>query len=673
MTDSSLKEQIAVLRSKIAELNYAYYVLNESSTTDADYDLLMRQLLAIEQAHPELIIPESPTQRVGAKPDQGFQTVAHPVPMLSLDNAMSGDDMMSFDRRVIERLGLEPESSGQSEMFAEPSTVDITYCGEPKLDGLAVSLMYEQGKLVRGATRGDGSQGEDITENVRTIPTIPLQLLGAGWPDILEVRGEVYMPRAGFDAMNEALRLQEEKIFINPRNAAAGALRQLDPAITATRPLEFCSYSVGLVQGGELPLSHKNILDQLSVWGLKTNPETKLLTGINQCLDYFSYLGEKRDGLAYDIDGVVFKVDSLAQQEQLGFVSRAPRWAIAHKFPAQEETTRLLAVDFQVGRTGAITPVARLDPIFVGGVTVSNATLHNQDEIDRLNVQINDHVIIRRAGDVIPQVVKVTKEAEDRKKIEFPITCPVCDSHLERIEGEAKIRCTAGLFCAAQRKEGLKHFVSRKALNVDGLGDKLIDILVDKELVTGFSDLFALNIETLSDLDRMAEKSANNIVAALEKSKQTTFAKFLYSLGIREVGEATARNLAKYVSESPLLTEEQINEHISVLSSSQSEVKTHLLKDIVSFLFLKEEMLIEIPDVGPIVAKHITSFIKEDHNRDQIFELLKHGITWPKPDEVPLSDQPLKGQTWVVTGKLETMRREEAQEKLRQLGAHVAG
>ena len=644
MSSTSISQQIAQLREQIALHNYAYYVLNESTITDAEYDLLMHQLLELERQHPELVDASSPTQRVGVKPDQGFQTVTHPLPMLSLDNAFSEAEMIDFDRRISDRLGSKPlaETREPGDLFSEAELTDWTYCGEPKLDGLAVSLMYQHGKLVRGATRGDGSQGEDITQNVRTIPTIPLQLLGTDWPEVLEVRGEVYMPKTGFEAMNERLRNLGEKTYINPRNAASGALRQLDPAMTAARPLEFCCYSVGLIEGGELPGSHFQILQQLQCWGLKINAETRLLRGISECMDYFRFLGEKRDSLPYDIDGVVFKIDSLKQQQILGFVSRAPRWAIAHKFPAQEQTTQLVDVDFQVGRTGAITPVARLEPVFVGGVTVSNATLHNQDEIKRLDVAIGDNVVIRRAGDVIPQVVKVAAAGERRRAIIFPTTCPVCDSELARIEGEAIIRCTAGLYCKAQRKEGLKHFVSRKALNVDGLGDKLIDLLVDENLITSFADLFRLTLDTLVNLDRMAEKSASNILAALEKSKSTTLAKFLYALGIREVGETTARNLASHFG------------HIEKLLATD------------------EEELLDIQDVGPIVARHIMSFIKEPHNRDQIRQLIELGINWPEAERQS-AGLPLFDQTWVVTGKLETMTREAAQERLIALGAKVAG
>jgi DNA ligase (NAD+) len=647
MSDHPDYDRLSALRADINRHNYAYYVNNESTITDADYDALMRELQHIESDHPEWVSADSPTQRVGAKPDKGFVTVSHPVPMLSLDNAFSDDDLQDFDRRVSERLAtFAPdivETPNTQDLFSDHASVDnsITYCAEPKLDGLAVSLIYENGQLVRAATRGDGATGEDITLNARTLNTIPLSLMGSGWPAFLEVRGEVYMPLAGFDALNNSQREKGEKAYINPRNAASGALRQLDPALTRARPLEFCCYAVGQVTGGTLPKSHWGILDTLGRWGFKTNPETRLVKGSAGCAQYFAQLGEKRAQLPYDIDGVVFKVDDMGLQARLGFVSRAPRWAIAQKFPAQEQTTQLLAVDFQVGRTGAITPVARLAPVFVGGVTVSNATLHNQDEIERLGVGIGDQVIIRRAGDVIPQIVKVATPATPHVPIEFPLDCPICHSSLERVVGEALVRCTAGLYCAAQRKEGLKHFVSRKAMNIDGLGDKLIDTLVDQGLVNGFSDLFRLSKDDLLALERLGEKSADNLLQALEHCKETTFAKFLYSLGIREVGVATARNVAQYFG------------------------------DLESLYAASIDQLLSVPDVGPIVAEHLFGFLQEQHNQEQIAALLSLGVHWLAP--VAATGQPLVGQTWVVTGKLETMTREAAEARLRDKGAQVAG
>lgn len=648
MSDHSDLARLLALRNAINRHNIAYYVNNESTVTDSEYDELMRELQRIERDNPSWVTPDSPSQRVGAKPDKGFETVQHPIPMLSLDNAFSDADLQDFERRITERL-----AQFASEPDSEPTTQDlfgatnssaaeiITFCAEPKLDGLAVSLIYQDGQLVRAATRGDGTSGEDITLNARTLNTIPLRLMGTGWPSFLEVRGEVYMPLAGFNALNESQRSKGEKTYINPRNAASGALRQLDPALTRARPLEFCCYAVGQVSGGTLPTSHWAILAALSQWGFKTNPETKLVQGSAGCARYFADLGIKRAALPYDIDGVVFKVDDMGLQARLGFVSRAPRWAIAQKFPAQEQTTELLAVDFQVGRTGAITPVARLAPVFVGGVTVSNATLHNQDEIERLGVGIGDQVIVRRAGDVIPQIVKIAKGADPHVDIHFPTDCPVCHSALERVSGEASIRCTAGLYCAAQRKEGLKHFVSRKAMNIDGLGDKLIDTLVDEGLVKGFPDLFRLSKDDLMALERLGEKSADNLLQALEKSKDTSFAKFLYSLGIREVGVATARNIA------------------------------HYFRDLDGLYAATLDQLQMVPDVGPVVAEHLYGFLHEPHNQEQISALLLLGVKWTAHTEA--SSQPLAGQTWVVTGKLERMTREAAEALLREKGAQVAG
>ncbi|AJQ96715.1 NAD-dependent DNA ligase LigA [Gynuella sunshinyii] len=622
-------QQLQQLRQMIERHNYEYYVLNESTVTDAEYDRLMQQLRKIESEHPEWVTPDSPSQRVSGQPADGFETVVHEVPMLSLDNAFGEQDMHDFVRRIQDRLRQQD---------------DFEFCCEPKLDGLAISLLYENGVLVRAATRGDGTTGENITANAKAIRNIPLRLRGNGYPAILEVRGEVYMTRSGFEAMNERFRSNEEKTYMNPRNAASGALRQLDSRITAQRPLEFCCYSVGRVEQGTVPDSQYALLKQLQQWGLKINSEMRQVTGVDGCLDYFQQMLNKRDGLDYDIDGVVFKIDDMALQKRLGFVSRAPRWAIAHKFPAQEEQTRLLAVDYQVGRTGAITPVARLEPVFVGGVTVSNATLHNLDEITRLGLAINDQVIIRRAGDVIPQIVKVAHQADDdeRQVIEIPTACPVCGSDVLRVEGEAALRCTAGLFCDAQRKEGLKHFVSRKAMDIEGLGDKLIDTLVDLKLVNHFSDLFRLTFEQLVNLERMAEKSANNLLEALEHSKQTTLPRFLFSLGIREVGETTARNLANHFA------------------------------DLNELMHASEEDLQGVDDVGPVAARNVAAFFAETHNRDEVQALLDLGIQWPVQQQ-DSTDAVLAGQTWVVTGKLEALSRDEASERLLALGAKVAG
>jgi len=618
------------LHTQLNQANYQYYVLDDPQLPDAQYDRLFHRLKELETQYPQLLTPDSPTQRVGAAPLSHFDQVTHEVAMLSLDNAFNEQDMRDFNRRILDRL---------------KQTNAVTYACEPKLDGIAVSLLYENGVLVRAATRGDGAVGENITQNIRTVPSIPLKLLGDDFPPVLEVRGEVYMPKKGFEAFNEKARANDEKLFVNPRNAAAGSLRQLDPKITASRPLEFCCYSLGRVDGADLPNTHSAILNLFSRWGFKINPEMKVVNGIEGCLEYYDNLAQKRNDLAYEIDGIVFKVDDINFQQQLGFVSRAPRWAIAHKFPAQEEMTLLKDVEFQVGRTGAITPVARLEPVFVGGVTVSNATLHNMDEIQRLDVCIGDTVIIRRAGDVIPQIVSVVQEKrpQDAKSIVFPKSCPVCESHVERIEGEAVSRCSGGLVCAAQRKEAIKHFASRKAMDIDGLGDKLVEQLVDEGLIESFLDLYSLKLADVANLERMAEKSAQNLLEAIEASKQTTLAKFLYALGIREVGVATAQNLVN-----------------------------HFL-DLRALVKADLEALLEVDDVGPIVAKHILSFFAEPHNQKIIDGLLNIGITWPAIEKKDNSELPLVGQTYVVTGTLASMGRDQAKEYLQRLGAKVAG
>lgn len=628
MTD--LSHQIAKLRQQLEHANYQYYVLDDPSIPDAEYDRLFHQLKDIETQHPEWITPDSPTQRVGGAPLSAFSQVEHEVPMLSLGNAFNEEDMNDFNRRIKDRLN---------------TTDTIRYACEPKLDGIAVSLLYENGILVRGATRGDGATGEDITQNVRTIPSIPLKLLGDQFPPILEVRGEVYMPKAGFDQLNQRARDNDDKLFVNPRNAAAGSLRQLDPKLTAARPLEFCCYSLGRVEGAEMPEYHSDILAQFGKWGFKTNPESKVVSGVAGCLDYYQALAQKRNALNYEIDGIVFKVDSIPLQQKLGFVSRAPRWAIAHKFPAQEEMTTLEAIEFQVGRTGAITPVARLKPIFVGGVTVSNATLHNMDEVKRLDARIGDSVVIRRAGDVIPQIVKVVLENRpaDAQMISLPKLCPVCQSHVERIDSEAVARCTGGLVCGAQRKEAIKHFASRKAMDIDGLGDKLVEQLVDEGHIDSFADLYHLTAEPVAQMERMGEKSANNLITAIAASKKTTLAKFLYALGIREVGVATAQNLAQHFGDLRPL------------------VKAPL------------DALLAVEDVGPIVAQHVINFFAEPHNQKVIDELIRIGIHWPAIEVVAASDQPLLGETYVVTGTLAQMGRDQAKTYLQQLGAKVSG
>ncbi|WP_299016048.1 NAD-dependent DNA ligase LigA [uncultured Photobacterium sp.] len=626
-----IQQQLKALREQLAYHGHRYYVEDNPEIPDAEYDRLMQQLLALEAEHPELVTVDSPSQRVGGKPLDGFTQVTHELPMLSLDNAFSDDDLRAFEKRMQDRL--------------IPS-VSLNYCCEPKLDGLAVSLMYENGILVQAATRGDGTTGENITTNVRTIRSIPLKLQGEGWPERLEVRGEVFMPKQGFDELNERAQKKGEKTFANPRNAAAGSLRQLDSKITATRPLSFFAYSVGVVEGMELAASQFERLIQLKEWGIPMCPEIRQLNSLEDVIAYYQYIAEKRQALSYEIDGVVIKVDAIDTQDQLGFVARAPRWAIAYKFPAQEEMTLLNNVEFQVGRTGAITPVAKLEPVFVGGVTVSNATLHNADEVERLGVMIGDTVIIRRAGDVIPQIVSVveSRRPEGAEPIVFPMVCPVCESKVERVEGEAVARCSGGLFCQAQRKEALKHFVSRKALDVDGCGEKVIEQLVDREMVSTPADLFKLSAGVLTVLERMGPKSAQKLVDSLTKSTLTTLPRFLYSLGIREVGEATAANLAL---------------HFETLDAIAKASK---------------EQLIEVPDVGTIVAEHLYNFFREDHNLKVINDLIEVGIHWPtieKPEDGV--ELPLDGKIVVLTGSLSQLTRSDAKAALQELGAKVTG
>ena len=560
-----------------------------------------------------------------------FSQVRHEVPMLSLDNAFSDAEMIDFDRRIKDRINLD-------------SSQKLTYACEPKLDGVAVSLIYQKGLLIRGATRGDGSIGEDITANVRTIKSIPLSLHGDIFPELLEVRGEIYMPRDGFNHFNKKALESGDKPFVNPRNAAAGSLRQLDSKITATRPLEMCAYSVGQYQGDQKPDSHFSMLNMLGTLGFKINQHIKQVEGIEALEDYYQQLAQLRDKLDYDIDGIVYKVNDFKLQQRLGFVAKAPRWAIARKFPAQEEMTRLLDVEFQVGRTGAVTPVARLEPVFVGGVTVGNATLHNADEINRLGVCVGDTVIVRRAGDVIPQIVKAVleKRPEGAQPILFPERCPVCQSSVKRVEGEAVARCTGGLFCGAQTKEAIKHYASRKAMDIDGLGDKLVDALVDNELIYSVADLYELKLEKLINLERMAQKSAENLLNSIETSKQTTLPKFLFSLGIREVGEATAQTLANNFGTLDKVIEASV------------------------------EQLLEVEDVGPVVARHIVDFFRNPDNRSIVEAIRNSGVQWKDIDQTAQS-LPLKGQTWVLTGTLETMSRAEAKDRLQQFGAKVSG
>jgi DNA ligase (NAD+) len=622
-------KRIEKLRVQLNEHNQRYHVYDDPIISDAEYDKLFIELRSLENDYPDLITPDSPTQRVGAVALKEFTQVTHEVPMLSLENAFAEEDVLAFYKRIQDRLHI---------------VADIEIVCEPKLDGLAVSLRYEAGMLVRAATRGDGLTGEDVTENIRTIKSVPLRLQGKNIPSLLEVRGEVYMPKAGFAALNQRAAANQEKIFANPRNAAAGSLRQLDSRITATRPLAIFCYGVGSVSEQYLPATHMDMLARFKQLGLPVNPEITLTKNITECLTYYAGLLVKRPRLTYEIDGVVYKVNNFQQRETLGFVSRAPRWALAHKFPAEQVATIIEAVEFQVGRTGALTPVARLKPVSVGGVTVSNATLHNMDEVNRKDIHIGDTVIIQRAGDVIPEVVEVvtSERPPTVKKIKLPSHCPVCHSAVEQIEGEAIARCSAGLFCPAQRKEALKHFAARRAMDIEGLGDKIIDQLVDIDLVTTPADLYTLTLEQLANLDRMAEKSAQNTLDALAKSKKTTLARFLYALGIREVGEATAKNLAQHFGElAPLYT-------------------------------ATAESLQEINDIGPVVAKHIVAFFAEKHNRQVIEKLLAAGLHWEKQTR-QLSELPLYGKTFVLTGSLATMSREVAKEKLENLGAKVAG
>lgn len=620
------------LKDELNQHNHCYYVLDEPTIPDSEYDRSMRRLQDIEQQHPELLSDDSPSQRVGGAALPSFSQVSHAVPMLSLDNAFSEEELEAFDRRISDRLNYKDDQQ-------------IDYVCEPKLDGVAVSLLYNQGLLVRGATRGDGKVGEDITANVRTINSIPLRLNGDGIPELLEVRGEIYLPRGGFDKINAAAIAKGDKPFVNPRNAAAGSLRQLDSKITASRPLEMCAYSVGQFQGGETPDSHLNMLKALGSWGFKINTYVEAVQGIAACEAYYERMQKRRDQLPYDIDGIVYKVNDLGLQQRLGFVAKAPRWAIARKFPAQEEMTQLVDVEFQVGRTGALTPVARLAPVFVGGVTVSNATLHNGDEIARLGLCIGDTVIIRRAGDVIPKVAAVVldRRPENAQPIVFPENCPVCQSSVRRVEGEAVARCSGGLFCGAQSKEAIKHFASRKAMDIDGLGDKLVELLVDRGLIYSPADLYELSATKIADLERMGEKSAQNLIDSIAISRQTTLAKFLFALGIREVGEATGQTLARNFG------------------------------SLEAIIEADQDALLEVDDIGPVVAYYIRDFFRNPDNLSIINALRESGVSWDDIDITAQDSQPLKGQTWVLTGGMEIMSRAEAKDRLQELGAKVAG
>jgi DNA ligase (NAD+) len=617
------------LRAEINHHNYLYHSLDQPELSDAEFDTLFRRLRQIESEYPELITEDSPTQRVGSIPLEGFTQVQHEVAMLSLDNAFSEDDLRDFDRRIKTRL--------------EESTT-IEYACEPKIDGIAVSLLYEDGRLVRGATRGDGTTGENITQNIRTVESVPLKLLGSGFPRRLEVRGEVYIAKSVFQHINKMAEEAGGKTFANPRNAAAGSVRQLDAKLTAKRRLAMFCYSVGLVEGGDLPLKHGEILARLKEWGLRTNPVIDIVNGAEDCIRYYENILMLRERLDYEIDGVVFKVNDMDLQTRLGLLSRTPRWAIAHKFPAEEGTTRLLEVEFQVGRTGAITPVARLDPVKIGGVTISNATLHNMDEIRRLDLVINDTVLVQRAGDVIPKVVAVRKEKRPKKtrEIELPEYCPSCGSDVMLVEGEVIARCSGGLVCGAQRKERIRHFASRLAMDIEGLGDKLVVQLVDEGLVQNPADLYSLKVDDLVLLERLAPKSANNLLDALETSKSTTLARFIYALGIEEVGESTARSLAGYFG------------------------------DLNGLKAANKDTLQKIPDVGPVVAVKIVRFFEQAVNQDLIEKLITAGVVWPE-EKIETNREVLSGETYVLTGSLSQMTRNEAKEKLRSLGAKVSG
>jgi DNA ligase (NAD+) len=625
--------RVAELRELIEHHDYRYYVLDDPEIPDVEYDRMFRELQALEEAHPELRTADSPTQRVGGAPVEGFSEVRHLQPMLSLDNAFTADELIAFDKRVRDRLKTEEE---------------IDYAAETKLDGTAISLLYEDGHLVRGATRGDGQTGEGVTHNVRTVESIPLKLRGRGHPARLEVRGEIYMPKEGFARLNERLARDGAKTFVNPRNAAAGTLRQLDPRVTASRPLEFFAYGVGFYEDGTLPARHSEILEMLRDWGVRVSPLTRVVTGATGCQGYYDEMLEQRDELPYEIDGVVFKVDALAQQEALGFVSRAPRWAVAFKFPAQEVATVLKGVDFQVGRTGALTPVARLEPVFVGGVTVSNATLHNMDEIERKDVRVGDTVIVRRAGDVIPEVARVIHERRrgNPAQVRLPEKCPACGSDVVRPEGQVVARCSGGLVCPAQRKEKLRHFASRRAMDIEGLGAKIVEQLVEQGIdgreIHDPADIYKLTPEQLAKLERMGEKSARNLVDAIERSKTTSLPRFLFALGIPEVGEVTAGALAQHFGDLDALAAAEVDE------------------------------LEAVPDVGPVVAQHVHEFFRQDENMKVIEALRAAGVHWPVV-EMERKSAALADKTFVLTGALDTMTRDEARDRIQAAGGKVTG
>lgn len=620
----AVRQRVETLRREIEYHNYRYYVLDEPVISDAEYDALVAELQKLEAAYPELITPDSPTQRVGAPPSEAFAPVRHEVPMLSLDNAFTEADVLDFDRRVRERLEVDT----------------IEYTAEPKLDGLAISILYENGMLTRAATRGDGFVGEDVTANVKTIRAVPLRLRSSGWPERFEARGEVFMPLEGFRKLNQWALEHGEKVFANPRNAAAGSLRQLDPRITARRPLSFYSYGVGFFPRERLPETQAELLAKLREWGLPVSREIKVVVGVEGCLSYYRSLVSRRESLKFEADGVVYKVNRLAWQELLGYTARAPRWAIAHKFPAHEATTVVEAIEVQVGRTGILTPVAKLKAVQVGGVEVKSATLHNFEELRRKDIRVGDTVVVRRAGEVIPEVIKVIPEKRppQSKPVEPPKTCPICGAEVVADPGGALIRCSGGLYCPAQLKAAIKHFASRRAMNIEGLGEKLIDQLLEKGLIRDVADLYALSQEQLAGLERMGSKSAQNLIRALENSKSTTLARFLYALGIREVGEVTAQLLAEH------------------------------FQSLERLMAADEAELEQIPGIGPVVAKHIAAFFRQPHNLSVIQRLRQAGVHWPSPETQP---RPLAGKVFVFTGALSTMTREEAKARVEALGARV--
>lgn len=632
MENNEVQKTLTELRQKIRLYDYHYYVLDEPLVPDSEYDRCFQALQTMEKQHPELISNDSPTQRVSGAVASSLQPVEHRLPMLSLSNVFSEDELQAFIKRVSEKLACQE--------------MGLLFTCEPKLDGLAVNLTYEQGNLTHAATRGDGLVGEDITNNIKTIAAVPLTILTTQKPKLIEIRGEVYMPKAGFEAFNQRARQQGEKTFANPRNAAAGSLRQLNSAVTAKRPLAISFYGVGACEGYDLPDSHMQQLQLLRQMGFRVAEETKQARGLDGCLDYYRDMLAKRASLPFEIDGVVYKIDSIPLQQQLGYVARAPRFACAHKFPASEEMTTLLAVDFQVGRTGALTPVARLKPVSVAGVTVSNATLHNMDEIERKDIRIGDVVIIRRAGDVIPEVVSVVNEKrpEHTERIVMPKNCPVCGSDVFKEQDMAIARCSGGLYCKAQLKRMVWHFASRKAMAIDGLGSSLIEQLVDMNLITDVADLYALTHDELANLPRMGDKSAENLLQALQQSKKTTFNRFLYALGIREIGEASARVLANHFSELTALKQATM------------------------------EQLMDLRDIGPVAASDVLHFFSQQHNRDVIEKLITYGVYWPVPaDSARDMSNPFYGKTIVLTGSLTSMSRDEAKAKLLALGAKVTG